>query len=314
MMRMLLILIMLLGVVAGSAYPQEMPMAGQLAPTRGGPLHVNVDLQKLDLEQHGPDGTFASQPFHVRVGSVFPRWRLRVEGEIEMTPGSGSEVPVDDPRILLKPERALDDPTKEHRGGGLAVDAGAILALGGNTGGRVRQVNTFRLIVECDPLSPPGAYQGIIRILPDVPRRRALPEAARIDFEWNVVELLEVKVQQQALEFGTVGSEVTESLNQVTFMVHSNHRAAEIVVQMHPLQNQNTEGVLPESVTCIGYGPDPRSAQENARAAPLGQNEFRLTVGAGSHKFAIAGRAKLDFAPPVGQYVGQIVFTSQVTN
>jgi len=314
--RSIIMLRALLLVAAASALAASGPDLGDRSPDRKdpraphhAPLVIEVDATHLDL-QPVSEGLYRSQPFRIMAGSILPRWRISVLPDRPTGPASLAKVAP--PRVLLVPSRDLGNPGKAYGGAALALDGATVVAVGGPTGGRIHEINSFSLMVESDPLSAPGLYRGSMRIIPEVPGGGAPRQQFQMDYEWNVVELLAVDVKGHVLDFGTTGPGISESRNVVSFEVFSNHQEAEILVEMQPLARDGDGELLPPSVTCIGYGSDPIAARQDAASAPFGRNEIRIVVGPGRHLYAISGRVQLSPLEPAGTYNGLIVITSRV--
>lgn len=297
-------------VTAGSHYSQSDAERSQ--PPRETPLVIEVDSPHLRM--HAIDeGVFQSNPFRLSAGSVLPRWRVSmIPGPID---GPASDSPALTPKVTLVPDRDLGDPGRPFQGTGIELDDRITIASGGPTGGRVRDINTFSLVVECDPLSRPGDYNGSMRLVPEVPGRIEPLHEIVLDYEWNVVELLAIRVRgEQLLDFGVAGPGIIESENFVIVEVFSNHLESTVRVEMPELVSASGEYSIPGTTTCIGYGTDSSSARQAAQNSSFGTNEQFIATGPGYSVFWICGRINLTHGIPASSYSGYMVLTAQVTN
>jgi hypothetical protein len=278
------------------------------------PLVFDVDVRSLELQPTDRPGVFESTPFHIEIGSIVPRWRISaIPGPVSVPAGADRGITAP-PRVSLVPERALGNPGKAYTGGPIALDATAVVAAGGATGGRIREVNAYRVMVENPPAATHGRYRGSLRLVPEVPGGGRAPYDVEMSYDWVVLEHLSVTVASgQTLEFGDVIPGIHESVNHSIIEVYSNYTEAEVEVQMQPLVDQEAGVELPPTATCIGWGPDVATARENAASAPFGRNKVTIVTGPGHpNSFAICGRLQLTFEDRAGRYDGQIVITSRV--
>lgn len=309
-MPMLSVLITLsLTIFATSVQDARQSLKQDPGAPHAAPLVVEVDATRLEL-QPVSDGVFRSQPFRVMAGSILPKWRISVVPDRPTGPPSHAKIAA--PRVSLVPTRDLANPGKAYGGSAIVLDGATVVAMGGPTGGRIHEINSFSLMVECDPLSAPGWYRGSLRIVPEVPGGGIPEQRIEMDYDWNVVELLAVDVKGRLLDFGTTGPGIAESRNVVSFEVFSNHHEAEILVEMQPLARDGDGALLPPTVTAIGIGPDVIAAKQDAAGAPMGRNEIRIVTGPGRHLYVISGRVELSPLEPAGSYSGMIVITSRV--
>jgi len=286
------------------------------APANVAPLVVEVDAGHLQLTPADQESVFRTvAPFRVHAGSILPRWRVVAQaGPISEPRGGNARRKLNPPRISLIPARAIDNPGQAWTGKTVPLDGTTVIAAGGQTGGRILEINTFDLLVEVDPMSAPGQYQGSLRIVPEMPGGNDAPAPMSVDFEWNVVELLAVDVNSEEMSFGNTGPGEHDCLAPVTLTIHSNHYEAELVIVMEPLVGVDHDASLPPDSSCLGWGDNPAAAENSANNVPWGHNDVRIVVGPGSHKIAIHGRINLSMSQTAGRYSGRIVITSRVIN
>lgn len=279
------------------------------------PLVIQVEAGRLQMAPTSQENVFRSKaPFRVHAGSVLPRWRVvAILGPISEPGGANMERHLRPPQVSLKPARALDNPGKTWTGNDLLIEGSSVIALGGPTSGRIHEINAFDLVVDIDPLSAPGQYQGSLRIVPEIPGASPL-QGDEVYFEWNIVELLSVNMLTDLMDFGMAGIGETECMNPAVFWVYSNHHEAEILVSMEALTGVDNGVTLAPEVSTIGWGFDPAMALQNALSAPFGRNDIRFVLGPGQHKIAVHARLQLSSGEPAGRYSGRIVITSRVIN
>jgi hypothetical protein len=279
------------------------------------PLVIQIEAGHLQMTPIDQGSVFRSTaPFRVHAGSILPRWRIvAIMGPISEPSGANSGRHLRPPQVSLKPAHALDNPGKSWTGSDLLIEGSSIIALGGPTSGRIHEINAFDLVVDVDPLSAPGQYQGSLMIVPEIPGASPL-QGDEVYFEWNIVELLSVDTQTDLMDFGMAGVGATDCLNPAVFMVYSNHYEAEIMVSMEPLTGVDNGVTLAPEVSTIGWGFDPAAARQNTMSAPFGQNDLRIVLGPGEHKIAVHARLQLSSGEPAGRYSGRIVITSRVIN